>query len=153
MLNLNGPQKCITADHISSKEKAPYTLRLPTTHTTVSIFYPQDIETSQFHSFDMFAKALLLLALSLTTLSIPTTTESLNKRETYGWIGSYDDDDTYCQNGVKGIRPKMETACVTFDPTTQRIGTQISHFPLYLLKITWRRLNGVPEALQSSFQP
>ncbi|KAF6232390.1 hypothetical protein HO173_009495 [Letharia columbiana] len=77
----------------------------------------------------MFTKALLLLALSLTTLSLPTTNESLEKRSTKAWIGCFEETDEYCQNGVFNDahpRPKLGGMnyedCLEFTPTTQRFG-------------------------------
>lgn len=94
----------------------------------------------------MFTKALLLLALSLTTLSLPTTNESLEKRSTKAWIGCFEETDEYCQNGVFNNahpRPKLggmnDEDCLEFTPTTQRFGMWNHQLPSYLLATQKRR--------------
>lgn len=98
------------------------------------------LNSTRFYSIEMFTKALLLLALSLTTLSLPTTNESLEKRSTKAWIGCFEETDEYCQNGVFNDahpRPKLGGMnyedCLEFTPTTQRFGMWNHQLPSYLL--------------------
>ena len=70
----------------------------------------------------MFKTSLILLTLSLTTLSLPTGEQGLQKRWADGWISSYDLPDGSCKTQVSQ-RPKWsKTACISFTPTTARIG-------------------------------
>ena len=126
----------ITASCVSSKKK-PYTLHwhIPfTAHTIHSTYCPQQIYNST-SLFEMLTKALVLLALSITTLSLPTTNESLEKRASFPWIGYFDLADTYCQNPPIS-RAKLEdvlhATCASFESTTQRIGMWTSLSPSYL---------------------
>ena len=70
----------------------------------------------------MFKTSLILLTLSLTTLSLPTAEQGLQERWSFGWISSYDLPDGSCKTQVGGNRPKWSTECLTFTPTTARIG-------------------------------
>lgn len=77
-----------------------------------------------FTSSKMFNKALLFLALSITALTLPNTKESLEKRDSKGWIGSFDGADTDCSGDIVSHRPKFGIGgCISFDATTPNIGT------------------------------
>ena len=82
----------------------------------------------------MFNKALLLLALSVKTLSLPSTNEALQKRDTRPWIGCFETADRYCQHGnfgVPGSRPHWGLGgCDPFTVTLPRIGMWNFSIPL-----------------------
>lgn len=70
----------------------------------------------------MLTKTVLLLALSIASLALPSTNESLEKRESKGWVGSFADGDTECINHI-GNRPELGIGgCYDLDPTASRIG-------------------------------
>ena len=97
-----------------------------------SLFITQVVHNvfkTQPKSSNMFKTSLVLLALSLTTLSLPTAEEGLQKRWAKGWITSYELSDTTCKSQV-GHRPKWDNACLDFTPTTARIGKWTFSFPL-----------------------
>lgn len=73
----------------------------------------------------MLTQALLLLALSIPTLSLPSPNDNLHKRDTNAWIGAFSDTDVECQSGVVNTnRPEMRIGkCVVFAPATQNVGT------------------------------
>jgi len=79
----------------------------------------------------MQIKALLILAFSSDALSLPppgTASSTLEKRNSFGWIGSHGEMDTECKNGVVGgetrdSRPKIrDDHCIEWNNTTPRIG-------------------------------
>ena len=72
----------------------------------------------------MLTKALLVLALSIRVLALPSTSKELTKRASHPWIGSFEDNDTFCENGVfdNTPRPELKIGCNEFNSTTQRIG-------------------------------
>lgn len=73
----------------------------------------------------MFTKSLLLLllALSITALSLPSAKEDLEKRWSNPWIGSFPSDDGSCNDkNLEGSRPEWTRACVAFTATTDRVG-------------------------------
>ena len=73
----------------------------------------------------MLTQVLLILALSITALSLPSPNENLSKRDRYAWIGSFSDTDVDCQgNAVNGDRLQMRIGeCVPFTPAGQNVGT------------------------------
>ncbi len=72
--------------------------------------------------------ALLILALSTTAFSYPSTNATLTPHASRGWIGAFDKEDTGCanpdgQDGTNGARPELLPGqCVPFNPQTDRIG-------------------------------
>lgn len=75
----------------------------------------------------MFIKPLLLLALSVKALSLPTTDEALEKRDDGAWIGSFEDADTTCSNSSNFMNswptyPLSDGVCVQFSPQDYTVG-------------------------------
>lgn len=91
-----------------------------------TLHIPQEIlfKHSCYTSVKMFFQTFLLLALSITALSLPNT-KNLEQRHksVYGWVGNFDDADTFCTGAISGARPKFEISCSALTPSTQRIGT------------------------------
>ena len=75
----------------------------------------------------MLFKALLVLALGMRIFALPSTSNELTKRNSWPWIGSFQDNDTFCENGVINPgdifeRPELRMGCFEINRTTQRIG-------------------------------
>ena len=76
----------------------------------------------------MFNKVILLLALtitSITTLSLPSANDELEKRGTWPWMRCFEPTDTYCRmddHQAPGPRKKGLNFCTAFSLTTPRIG-------------------------------
>lgn len=103
-------------------------IQTPHTHThkrLPTISTPQAHFQSILAPSTMFTKSLLLLllALSITALSLPSAKEDLEKRWSNPWIGSFPSDDGSCDNkNLQGSRPEWTRACVAFQATTDRVG-------------------------------
>lgn len=69
---------------------------------------------------------LSLLALSTGALSLPSlspATSSLEKRSSYGWIGSFGVNDNTCGQNVIGPRPELERGgCTEWSNSSPRAG-------------------------------
>lgn len=81
----------------------------------------------QIKFYNMFKTSLVLLALSLTTLTLSSVEEGLQKRWADPWIGSYELSDTNCTKAQVGYRPEWGPFDSTkqFTPGTPRIGKWI----------------------------